>query len=181
MIRTVFAIAMMLTLHAVAAGSALAAEETVVTVTGAVTKPNRPAFDAFADGVFAHDGISFDKAHAFTRDALVRLGMKRTVLSYPNWSKPIAFRGPTLAAVLAAAGAAGKTVTVQALDGYFVDFPWEFAQRSDVILAVEADGLPLGLGGRGPAWLVFPPGVLPNQEAGTDSGLVWAAFHIKVE
>jgi len=151
----------------------------VVTVTGRVGKPNRSPFDSFSDGFFAHYDISFGKAHAFSRQDLERLGMHSIVLSYPNWSKPVTFRGPRLAAVLAAAGAAGDKISVQALDGYVAEFPGGFAKNAQVILAIEADGHPLGVGGRGPAWLVFPRDLQPEKV--DDAGLVWAVFHIKVE
>jgi hypothetical protein len=165
----------------VASTTVYADDGAVVTVTGRVTKPNRAPFDAFADGFFAHYEISFDKAHAFSRRDLEHLGMRTIVLSYPNWPKPIAFRGPRLAAVLAAAGAAGDKVSVQALDGYSAEFSGSFIKNKRVILAIEADGRPLGVGGRGPAWLVFPRDAQTGKEADDDSGLVWAVFHIKVE
>jgi hypothetical protein len=153
----------------------------IVTVTGVVGKPNRPPFDPFRDGFFDHYGISFDKAHAFTRRDLARLGMHSIVLTYPNWSKPITFRGPRLSDVLTSAGAKGNKLSVQALDGYESEFPWAFVKNDQVILAIEADGQSLGIGGRGPAWLVFPPGLQAKQQEDSDAGLVWAVFHIDVK
>lgn len=161
---------------AVAADSAA-----IVTVTGAVAKPNRPAFDAFGDGFFNFHNITFSKAHAFTRPELEALGMQSVTLRYGNWPAAISFRGPRLRDVLAAAGAAGGSVTTTALDGYAAAFSAAALQGDEVLLAIEADGQPLAVGGRGPAWLVFPPGTVPGQAADTDSGLAWAVFHIKVE
>lgn len=157
------------------------ADSTAVTVTGLVGRVNRPPFDAFSDGFFAHYGITFDKAHAFTRQDLGRLGMRTIVLSYPNWQKPMTFRGPRLSDVLRAAGAAGEKVSVQGLDGYFAEFSRSFAEKDQVILAIEVDGHPLAIGGRGPAWLVFPPMLQSGEGKDDDSGLVWAVFHIKLE
>ncbi|WP_146002614.1 molybdopterin-dependent oxidoreductase [Telmatospirillum siberiense] len=158
-----------------------AADGAVVTVTGLVDKVNRPPFDAFTDGFFAHYGVAFDKAHAFSGRDLARLGMRTIVLSYPNWSKPVTFRGPRLSAVLRAAGARGHKISVQALDGYFAEFPWAFSENDKVILAIEVDGRPLDIGGRGPAWLVFPPALQAGEGKEDDAGLVWGAFHIKIE
>jgi hypothetical protein len=162
---------------------ALHAEDgAIVTVTGRIDKPNRPAFDSFNDGFFAHFDISFEKGHAFSRRSLERLGMHSIALAYPHWPKAITFRGPRLSAVLAAAGAeTGGRLFVQALDGYAAEFPWAFAMDDRVILAIEADGRPLAVGGRGPAWLVFPPELQAETDKGTDAGLVWAVFHIKVQ
>lgn len=158
-----------------------AKEAAVLTVTGQVAHPNRPPFDPFTDGFFAHYDIKFDKAHAFSRQDLLRLPQVRVILHYPNWPKAMAFRGPRLRDVLAAAGAGGKTVSVQALDGYAAEFPMEAVSGDKVVLALDVDGHALGIGGRGPTWLVFPPGAMPGQDTSNDSGLVWAAFHIKVE
>lgn len=153
----------------------------IVTVTGAVAKPNRPAFDAFNDGFFKFHNISFDKAHAFSRPALEALGMHTLTTRYGNWPGQKTFRGPRLRDVLAAAGASGQTVFLQALDGYAASFPLAALQGDGVILALEADGQPLGIGGHGPAWLVFPPGAVAGQPTDKDEGLPWAIFHIKVE
>ncbi len=157
------------------------AEPVLVTVTGAVDKPNRGARDDFADALFVVHDIAFDKARAFTRVDLAALGQRETTVAYDVWPRPASVRGPRLADVLAAAGAPRTgTVTVQALDGYSYTLPLEMVEATpDMILGIEADGQPLFIGGRGPTWLVFPPGLLPDQDG--DAGLVWAAFHLRVD
>lgn len=156
------------------------AEPVLVTVTGAVGKPNRGARDDFADALFVAHGIAFEAARAFTRVDLAALGQRETTVVYDVWPRPASVRGPRLADVLAAAGAPRDgTVTVQALDGYSFTLPMEMVESTpDMILGIEADGKSLSIGGRGPAWLVFPPGLVPGQEE--DHGLVWAVFHLRV-
>lgn len=160
---------------------AMAADGAVVTVTGKVENPNRGAFDEKADGFFAYHNVSFEKARTFTFAELTALGMQEITLHYPNWPAAMAFRGPRLLDVLAAAGWSGDKVLVQALDGYAFELDRASIEAGNFILALEADGQPLALGGKGPAWLVFPLGSYPEQPSDSDAGLVWAVFHIAVQ
>lgn len=173
-------VALVMALAAVPVG-AQAEPAVIVTVTGNVAKPNRPAFDPFRDPFFKHHGITFDKAHAFTRPALQALGMHEIRIRYGNWPDSIRFRGPRLRDVLAAAGATGASLAAQALDGFAAAFPLSSVNGDEVILALEADGRALEIGGRGPAWLVYPPGAVAGQAIDKDDGLPWAVFHLKVE
>ena len=160
---------------------ALAAEGAVITVTGAIDNPNRGAFDEKADGFFAYHNVTFEKARTFTFAELEALGLQDFSVQYPNWPAAIAFRGPRLLDVLAAAGWSGDKVLVQALDGYAFELDRASIEAGTFILALEADGQPLAIGGKGPAWLVFPLGSYPDQPADSDAGLVWAVFHIAVQ
>jgi hypothetical protein len=168
-------------LLSVSAGRAAWADLVLVTVTGAVAAPNRGARDDFSDALFTAHDVAFDKARTFTRLDLAALGQRDLTVAYETWARPAAVRGPRLADVLKAAGApATGTVTVQALDGYAFTLPMDLVNSSpDMILAIESGGQPLPIGGRGPAWLVFPPGLLPDQT--DDSGVVWAVFHLRVD
>ena len=50
----------------------------------------------------------------------------------------------------------------------------------DWIVAIEADGSPLGIGGRGPIWLMFDTGG-KTLKAEDEALWVWSAFMIVVE
>ena len=87
--------------------------------------------------------------------------------------------------VLDTAGATGDTVSLMSLDGYTVTLD-RAALTDQFVLALASecaeDGCaPLGIGGRGPVWLVFPPGAYPDFSGEDDSGLAWGLFHIGVE
>jgi hypothetical protein len=154
----------------------------IVTVTGAVENTNRGAFDAETDVFFKHHELNFHNAHAFTRGALAALGMQEITLAYAEeWSGERTFRGPRLADVLAAVGASGDTVTVQALDGYGLALDRKMIEDGQFILALVSNGEPLAIGGFGPAWLVYPPEDWTHPTVATNSGLVWSIFHIAVE
>ena len=152
----------------------------VLTVHGAVTETNRGAIDEFTDAFLVYQGVEFEAAAEFDRAALEALGMVEVETRAPNWPASHTFRGPRLADVLDAAGAGGSVVTPVALDGYAADIPWDDVRRHEPVLALEADGEPLGLGGRGPLWLVFPPEAVEAMEAEDDAPWVWAVVHIEV-
>lgn len=131
------------------------AEPVVLTVIGDVAKPNRGPMDEFADALFSANSVEFDKAHAFTRAELAALPQKAVIANAEDWPAPVKLSGPSLADVMAAAGAAGANISFTALDGYEIEFdPGEMAAH-DWVLAIDADGKPLSIGGRGPAWLVY--------------------------
>lgn len=153
----------------------------IVTVTGKITATNRGPFDSFKDGLFNYHERSFNKAHAFDRSALEALDMREISLKYADWPREITFRGPSMASILDKVGATGSTVSVQALDGYAAKFDITMLRKGPALLAIESDGKPLGIGGRGPSWLVFPEGLYKEQKDGNDAGLVWAVFHIAIE
>lgn len=161
---------------------ALAADKTepvVLTVTGNVAHPNRGALDEFNDAVFAHLQASFDKGFVFTLADLNALPQRTVTARYPEWPREVSATGPSLADVLKAAGATGKKVLVQAADGYAPEFTDADVAQDMMILAIEADGKPLDLGGRGPLWLFGPPASFANQQA--DEGFAFAVIRIDVQ
>lgn len=159
---------------------ALADGPVVVTVTGQIAHTNRGPFDPFTDVLFGALDEKFEKAFAFTLDDLAALPQESVEVGYPNWPGPVSVSGPTLASVLEAAGAEGTQVLVQAVDGYAPSFKIAEVKAGTFILATSMGGEPLAIGGRGPAWLVFPPGSYEGQTGDDDSGLTWAVFHLKI-
>lgn len=86
-----------------------------------------------------------------------------------------------MADVLASAGMdRATTITAVALDGYAVEITADVRDAHDWIVAIAADGRPLGVGGRGPAWLLYDSGggaVSEEEEA----RWVWSMFLITTE
>jgi hypothetical protein len=176
--RTLFALLVLLAAPA-ATSSAHAQDPAILTVTGAIESTNRPPFDAFRDSLFGALDEPFEKAYAFSRADLLALPQVEITVSYPNWPAPVAVRGPLLKDVLTKAGATGDTVLAQAVDGYSPSLKLSELDDAAVVLALEADGTPLSVGGRGPVWLVYPSDA-KGGAAEDDSGLTWALFHLKV-
>ncbi len=153
----------------------------LVTVTGAVDAPNRPPFEPFDDALFKVLDVTFERAHALSFDALRSLPQQEMTLKHTPWPRAVTVSGPRLVDVLDAAGARGDTVLVRGVDGYAPEFKMTDirAAADKFILAIAADGKPLSIGGRGPAWLALPSGTYPDQ-TDDDAALVWAVFNIEV-
>ena len=153
----------------------------VLTVAGAIGKTNRPAFDAFEDGFLGYHEKQFEKAAAFDRAMLESLDQQSVTLQAPNWPGPIRFEGPWLADVLEAVDAAGESVTVVALDGYAVEIGPDELAAQDWLLAIARGGEPLGIGQRGPTWLVYErkDGQAPTHD--DEARWPWSVFYIEIE
>jgi len=159
----------------------------LLTITGAITRPNRGALDPALDQMMAKHKLAFSNACALDFAALARLPAQtiRPTLEYDG--KPHTLRGPLLLDVLALAGArleANTRLALRAVDGYaaVIGVPQARAQR--FIVATHLDGMPMALGGLGPLWAVFDADRVPemaalpvNQRFGA---CPWALYHIEV-
>lgn len=172
---------------AFANATAGAAGPAVLTVSGAITRVNRPAFDPVRDQMMAKHKVSFAKAHAFDFSALTALPAVtiRPTLEYD--ARVHTLRGPLLAAVLAAAGAAPGDATqlvLRAVDGYAATITLAQARAQRFIVATHMDGKPMDLGGLGPLWAVIDADRLPEVAqrplAARFAGCPWALYHIEV-
>jgi hypothetical protein len=167
-----------------AVGSALpaAAEGPVLlTVSGEVGDPNRGPVDPAVDKLFLFNEVNFEKAKEFDLGALEGLPQTTVHADFPKGGERTAFTGPLLEDVLAAAGAEGRMVTVQAMDGYAVEVPVEEMVGKGAVVALERDGKPLGIGSFGPTQIVFPRAERPELADMPDDWWIWQIYHIKVE
>jgi hypothetical protein len=154
---------------------------TLVTVTGDITRTNRGPYDEARDAYFKHLGIVFTKAAAFDAAMLASMAQRTVRTDFPKGGKVRSFTGPLLADVLAAAGAAGSTATITAMDGYAAELPIDDIKKFGVILALTESGKPLGIGDTGPAWVIFPRLDNPALKGRNDDGWVWAVVAISVK
>ncbi len=185
MLRSLFAatlLALCFALSAQAADLAAPKGPVVLTIHGKIENTNRGALNEFEDAFFKFGNVTFDKAAQFDLPMLEKLGMKTLTVKYDTWPKAYKFEGPLLADVLKAAGATGKSIKVYALDGYGAEIPVSELQQYGVLLALKADGRYLGLGGRGPTWVVYPrDDKHPALKSHDDAKWVWSALRIEVE
>lgn len=185
MLRSLFSAALLafsLSLPVAAADLAPPKGPVILTIHGKIANSNRGALNEFEDAFFKFGSVSFDKAAQFDLPMLEKLGMKTLTVKYDTWPKAYKFEGPLLADVLKAAGATGKTIKVYALDGYGAEIPVSELQQYGVLLALKADGTYLGLGGRGPTWVVYPrDDQHPALKSHDDAKWVWSALRIEVE
>lgn len=175
------------TASALAAGSVGAApnDMVVLTISGAIAKTNRGALQPGRDSLFAKRDVKFDRAFAFDL-AMLKSLKQETVMAQPApLTKPATFTGPRLKDVLAAVGAERKKVSFMALDGYVSWLDAGDIDGSDWILALDADGVPLGIGEQGPIWVLDSPVTGQTQEAmqraaAQQAHWNWAVFYMKV-
>src|SRR5690606_35702292 len=74
-----------------------------------------------------------------------------------------------------------STIRVFAMDNYGAEIPVAEIEKYQVLLALKANGRWLGLGDRGPAWVVYPRDQHPELQAQDDAKWVWSAIRIDVE
>lgn len=154
---------------------------TILTIFGAVGDSNRPPFNSFTDSFFAYHEFSFEKAFVLDRESLLALPQVSLVANATNWERAISASGPRLADVLAAAGVgADAKVTLIALDGYAVELDAAERQHKDWVLALSADSSALGIGDRGPLWLLYDTGGEAIRDDG-ESKWVYSVFAIKAD
>ena len=153
----------------------------VLTIHGNITQSNRGPADPFMDAFFPFGNVKFERAAAFDYAMLEKLGMHRLSVKYPTWPAGVDFEGPLLRDVMKAAGAAGSSMRVFAIDNYGAEISLADTEKYGVILALKANGRWLGLGDRGPTWVVYPRDQHPELKALDDARWVWSAIRIEVE
>lgn len=153
----------------------------VLTVTGALAEPNRAAFKAFHDAFLHYHERTFDKAFAFDRQMLAALPAVSIKARAEGWPDGITAAGPRLRDVLDAAGVAqDAALALMALDGFALELSAEDRAAQDWVLAIEVNGRPLGIGDRGPAWLLYDTG---QEIVGHDAEAewIWSVFLIEAQ
>ena len=162
----------------VSGAAAMPAGPVVLTVAGDIAAANRPAYDEQRDMFLKHHKRTFDKAFVFDRAMLERLGV-REVRAVADWTGPKTASGPLLVDVLKAAGCRGRVLDMLSLDGFRFRLSKEEVEAREWVVATRAGGRPLGIGDRGPLWLVFdPPGDRPATAKEIGLG-PWALFFIE--
>lgn len=164
-----------------AAGIAPVRGPVLVTVAGKIANHNRGPYDPFVDGFLKFHEKTFEAALELDREAISNLDQVEIAADAEPWPHAVRLRGPLLSDVLALAGAQGKTVTLFALDGYGVTLEASDLAAHRWVLGFEADGRPLGIGGRGPAWLAWQGEGGRKATADEEGKWVWSVFYITVE
>lgn len=152
----------------------------ILTIAGDLALSNRGPLDPMADGFLKFHEITFDKAFAFDRAMLETFPLNEIRAQPPQYSVPATFRGPLLADVLKSLGAEGASIQTRALDGFAVDLSVEDLAGKDWTLALSANGMPFGIGDRGPIWLMHTPSSLKVAEE-EEQRWPWALFFIQVK
>lgn len=162
------------------AGAAVHAGD-VLTIAGNVGATNRAQYEPFRDALFKYHGRTFDKAFGFDLAALRSLPQHEVHARGTEWPRAIRGKGPALSDVLKLAKVpVNAKLTIVSLDGYAAEMsPADLSSRR-WILTIEADGRPLTLGGRGPAWVMYDTNGKPVS-SDNEGKWVWGAFMIVAE
>lgn len=168
--------------------AATVAGPALLTITGAISKPNRGKLDPARDVMMAKQKISFDKAYAFDYAALAALPAISIKPTLEYDAKPHTLHGPLLLDVVQAAGAQLKDdskLILRAVDGYAAAVTVAQARAQRWIVATQMDGAPMALGGLGPLWALCDADKVPELAAiplaGRFGGAPWALYHIEVQ
>jgi hypothetical protein len=161
--------------------AAAAGGPVLLTVTGDVANANRGPVDPAQDKLFVFNDVAFEKAMEFDLETLESLPQASVKADFPMGGEVVEFTGPLLADVLAAAGASGEKVTVQAMDGYAVEVSAAELVEKGAVVALARDGKPLGIGGFGPTQIVFPRAEREDLKGMNDDWWIWQIYHIKVD
>lgn len=138
--------------------------EPILTVTGAIARTNVGQSAVFDAAMFA---------------ALPR---QRITTGTPWYDQPRAFEGPLLRDLLAAIGASGRTLRVEALNDYAAIIPFGDAVTYDVIVADRIDGKLIPVRERGPLFIIYPFDQVPTLKSEQYyQRAVWQVKSIKVE
>ena len=170
-----------------AAGDGAGGSPALLTVTGAISKPNRGPLDSVRDIMMARQKIAFDKAHAFEFGALTAMPAVTIKPTIEYDKQPHTLRGPLLADVLKACGVTGDAgkLAMRAVDGYSPVISIADARKYRFIIATHLDGKPMPLGGLGPLWAIYDADRFPDMAAKTlDQRFAlcpWALYHIDVQ
>ena len=152
----------------------------ILTVYGEIGTVDRGPVDPVTEPLFTTFGMDFQSACLFNWASLAGLDQHIVQTDYPLGGPARRFSGPLLRDVLAIAELRGDMLTVTALDGYQREISVERVQEHDVILALAMDGQPLGIGGFGPAMLVWPRQSDPALAEMPDDDWLWGVFAIEV-
>jgi hypothetical protein len=159
----------------------------LLTVTGAITRPNRGPFDPALDQMMRKQNIRFARAFALDYATLANLPAVNIKPTLEYDGQRHVLRGPLLLDVVAFAGArpadSGKLV-LRAVDGFAVTISVEQARRQRFMVATLLDGKPMPLGGLGPLWAVIDAdriaALAAKPLAERFGECPWALYHIEV-
>ena len=160
----------------------------LLTVTGAVGKTNRAAFDPSRDVLMAHHKIAFTSAYAIDWGMLATLPSRSIEPTVEYDAKRHRLSGPALVDVLKLANVRATDsamLTLRAIDGYAPTVMMADARRDGFIVATHIDGVPLHVGGLGPLWALFDADRLPEYAARPlaqrFARCPWGLYHVDVQ
>lgn len=160
---------------------AIAVEPVQLTVIGKVENSNRSESDEFSDAFLKFREKEFTRAFELSYSALAAMPQVTVTAKAEKWPAAITAAGPSLEDVMKAAGAAPDAkLSFVALDGYTIELEAADRRAQNWILAISSNSKPLGIGGRGPVWLLHDTGG-KSIDSNAEGRWVWSVFVIEVD
>jgi hypothetical protein len=153
----------------------------VLTIYGEIGVADRGAIDPLMEPLFTRYGIEFETAWALNFSSLDAMEQRVIRADFPYGQDEHIFSGPLLRDALSIAELSGDTLVITAIDGYQREIELSRIHEFDVILAIRMDGEVLGLGGMGPAVLVWPRQTDYRLTGMPDDDWLWGVFAIEVK
>ena len=164
-----------------------ASSPAVLTISGAIAKPNRGAVDPAIDALMAKHGIKFDAAHAVSFAQIAALPAVTIKPTHEYDAKVHTMRGPLLTDVLKAATANvsdAASLLMRGIDGYAGKWSVADVRKYRFLVVTHMDGKPLAVGGLGPIWATYDADRFPDKAAKPLNerygGCPWGLYHIGV-
>jgi hypothetical protein len=141
------------------------------------------SFGALADdAVLTFSGKVPGGAVTLTRDDIAKLPQHELTEQPTSFPQPMKFKGPSLADVLALAGATGGDITLSAADDYKVDITADDIKKFNPILAIEKDGVRMAPDDFGPFFVMFPFKEKPEIDIEAyQAKAIWSVVKIEVK
>lgn len=155
----------------------------VLTVAGNISNKNRGALLGTDDGLFKKNNISFARAVQYD-EASLKSFKQITAPDKPEKHEKPVYSGPSLNDVIKDAQAKDKPI-FELIHVYGLSqnkvIPFSSIGKHDWMIALEHEGEPLGMGGRGPLLLMYRErdGSLPPEAEHKE--WVWGLFYIEVK
>jgi hypothetical protein len=141
------------------------------------------SFGALADdAVLTLSGQVPGGTVTLTRDEIAKLPQRELTEQPTSFPQPMKFKGPSLADVLALAGATGGHVTLSAADDYKVDITADDIKTFEPILAIEKDGVRMAPDDFGPFFVMWPFKEKPEIDIEAyQAKAIWSVVKIEVK
>jgi len=141
------------------------------------------SFGALADdAVLTFSGKVPGGAVTLTRDEIAKLPQRELTEQPTSFPQPMKFKGPSLAEVLALAGATDSDITLSAADDYKVDITADDMKKYNPILAIEKDGVRMAPDDFGPFFVMWPFKEKPEIDIEAyQAKAIWSVVKIEVK
>ncbi len=130
--------------------------QTILTLTGAIDRTNRPKMDGVTDQLMHKHGLQFERAWSLTLADLEKLPPQSINPTMEYDARVHRLKGPRLLDVLNVAGiskARPSSLRLHGIDGYSPEI--SFDKAHNFIVATHLDGAVLAVGGFGPLFAII--------------------------